>query len=786
MLLALAFVIGGCDSGNGGGQKDPPPAPAQPGPPSEEPPTTPPPPSEPPPTTPPPSEPPITPPPSEPPPTTPPPAISGLDARPSNTTCIAPQRATGSVTIGTQRAFPNLGFKDPATGASYNPILMLQAPSDTSRWFVAGKVGIVQVFDNKEDVTTTSDFLDIRARVESSCAECGFLGMAFHPNFPATPRVYVTYTTLQRSLRGPDTRLSEFTSSDGGRTLDPGSERVVLRIVKDGEHHHGGHIAFGPDGYLYFAAGDGQGTRVDSAQRLTTLRGKMIRIDIKRTTGAALYGIPPDNPFADSTALCNLDGTGPQNCPEIYALGLRNPWRWSFDRQTGDIWLGDVGASSREEVNRIVRGGNYGWRCFEGTLPTTTQGVGVCEPPEDPQPPVAEYDREFGRAVTGGYVYRGTAIPALFGRYVFGDFVSGRIWDIPNDTQPTMLMTGGLETGLNISSFAEGHDGELYALNMYGGVNRIIGAGGSQSGGVATQLSATGCVDPSNPTQPASGLIPYAPHAEFWSDGAAKERWIGLPDGQNITVGADGDWDFPNGTVLMKNFRLNDRLFETRLFMRHPDGVWSGYTYEWNAQGSDATLVRGGKQATIEGQTWIYPSEAQCLQCHSQAAGGSLGLETRQLAFNITYPQTGRNAHQLLTLNEIGTLAAPIANPTEQLPYPKPTGTAGTLDERARSYLHTNCSQCHRPGGPTPSDMDLRYDTALANTKACNVEPGLGDLGLTDARLIAPGAPDRSVLAARINRRNTDEAMPPVGSMQVDTAGVTLIREWIASLAGCN
>src|SRR5512138_750794 len=167
MLLALVFVIGGCDSGNGGGQTVPPPSPAQPSPPGEQPPpTTPPPPSEPPPTT---------PPPSEPPPTTPPPAISGLDARPSNTTCIAPQRATGSVTIGTQPAFPNLGFRDPATRASYNPILMLQAPGDTSRWFVAGKVGIVQVFDNREDVAATSDFLDIRARVESSCAECGFL-----------------------------------------------------------------------------------------------------------------------------------------------------------------------------------------------------------------------------------------------------------------------------------------------------------------------------------------------------------------------------------------------------------------------------------------------------------------------------------------------------------------------------------------------------------------------------------------------------------------------------------
>jgi mono/diheme cytochrome c family protein len=220
--------------------------------------------------------------------------------------------------------------------------------------------------------------------------------------------------------------------------------------------------------------------------------------------------------------------------------------------------------------------------------------------------------------------------------------------------------------------------------------------------------------------------------------------------------------------------------------MRHPDGVWAGYSYEWNAQGNDATLVRGGKRATIDGQTWIYPSEAQCVQCHTEAAGASLGLETRQLAFNIRYPQTGRDAHQLVTLNAINTLTPPIANPGGEVPYPDPSGTVGTLGERARAYLHTNCAQCHRPNGPTPSDMDLRYDTALADTNACGVVPGHGDLGIANARLIAPGAPDRSLLPARMNARGVPEAMPPLASSLVDTAGVTLIRNWIGSLASCD
>jgi uncharacterized repeat protein (TIGR03806 family) len=650
---------------------------------------------------------------------------------------------------------------------------MVQAPRDNRRWYVTERFGAVRVFDNDPAVSAASIVMDISSRVESTCAECGLLGMAFHPDFPATPRVYLTYTSVERTRPGgPDTHLSEFTSPDRGLTLNPDSERIVMKIPKSNEHHHGGRIIFGPDGNLWFGVGDGNSAVTNDAQDLKTVLGKMIRIDIRGTTGSALYRIPPDNPFASSTELCNVSGRGAQNCPEIWAWGLRNPWGWSFDRATGDLWVSDVGAATIEEVNRVVRGGNYGWRCFEGTLET---GRGCGTPVGPMLPPVAEYSHELGRAVTGGYVYRGSALPSLVGRYIFGDFVTGRIWHIPNDTAPTMTMTGGYESGLNITSFAEDQNGELYVLNIQGNVHRITASSGSSGPGVPTKLSATGC-----------GLIPYAPSAPFWSDGAAKERWIGLPDGQNITVGADGDWDFPNGTVLMKNFRLDDRLIETRLFMRHPDGVWAGYTYEWDAQGNDATLVRGGKRAPIGSQTWIYPSEAQCGQCHTEAAGRSLGLETKQLAFSITYPQTGRNGHQLLTLNAINTLAPPIAEPTAETPYANPTGTAGPLGERARAYLHTNCSQCHRPGGPTTSNMDLRYSTPLANTNACDVAPGLGDLGLANARLIAPGAPERSVIPARMNLRDNDDMMPPLGSARVDTGGVALIREWIDSLASCN
>jgi uncharacterized repeat protein (TIGR03806 family) len=670
---------------------------------------------------------------------------------------------------------------------------MLQLKGDSSRWFVVERFGTVRVFNNDPAVTATSDFINIIPRVESSCAECGLLSMAFHPDFPATPRVYLFYTTLDRPMGGPTSRLSEFTSRDGGLTLDPDSERVVLTLQKESVHHHAGHMAFGTDGNLYVSTGDGNSWRNDNGQRLTTILGKILRIDIRGTTGDALYQIPADNPFAASTAFCNVTGYGTtQNCPEIYAWGFRNPFSWSFDRQTGDMWVGDVGESDIEEVSRVKRGGNYGWRCFEGTRDNSTNPLfpaatgAACAGKTGLQPPIAEFPHSVGHAVTGGYVYRGKAVPGLVGRYVFADFSTGRVWDIPNDTQPTMTMTSttGLETGFYISSFAEDNDGELYLTNIYRDLHRVTASGGTATG-VATQLSATGCVSPTNATLPASGLIPYTPNAGFWSDGAVKERWIGLPNGKNITAGTDGDWDFPNGTVLMKNFRLDNRLVETRLFMRHPDGVWAGYSYEWNTQQTDATLVRGGKQTTVSGQTWTYPSEGQCVLCHNEAAGRSLGLETKQLAFNITYPQTGRNAHQLVTLNAINTMTTPIANPEDQVPYPNPFGTSGTLGERARSYLHTNCAQCHRPGGPTPTDMDLRYSTALPDTHACNVVAGLGDLGIANARLIVPGAATRSVLIERMSRRDAN-GMPPVASAKVDAEGAALLTSWVNSLTNCD
>jgi uncharacterized repeat protein (TIGR03806 family) len=711
------------------------------------------------------------------------PVISGLDARPVNSSCLAGDAPSESQSLAVERVFPGLTFSV--------PVLMLQEPASTARWYVVQKTGIVYVFDNQPGIGTRRVFINASGQIAVNASdpndERGLLGMAFHPDYPANPRVYLSYTATD--LGQLVTRVVEYQTRDAGQTLDASSAVTVLQTYQPAGNHNGGHIAFGPDGLLYIGRGDGGGGgdqhgAIGNGQRLSTLLGKLLRIDVDGSTGGARYAIPPDNPYAGNT-LCNNDvGAFAASCPEIYAYGFRNPWRWSFDRGSGELWLGDVGQNAWEEVNRVTLGGNYGWRCREGNHdyqpscgPNAASSIN----------PIAEYSHAQGVSITGGFVYRGSSIPSLAGRYVFGDFGSGQIWNVARDTAPTREVTSGFDSQLNISSFAQDAAGEIYVVHYGGGLYRLR-AGAGTGRVIPAQLSATGCVSAGNATQPAIGLVPYAPNAPFWSDGAVKSRFLALPDGQRISVGSDGDFDFPNGSVLVKNFRLGNQLVETRLFMRHNNGEWAGYTYEWNAQGSDATRVVGGKSAQVAGQSWLFPSEAQCLLCHSSAAGRTLGLEIAQLNGQFGYSATGRTANQLSTLAAIGMLSAPLAQPVAQLAaLPDPFGTAGTLNTRARAWLHSNCSNCHRPGGGTPVNLDLRHTTALASTNACEVMP-VRNLGVANARIIAVGGTDpaaRSMLVLRPGRNDAD-AMPPLLPRVVDPAGVALLTSWVNSLTSCN
>ena len=698
----------------------------------------------------------------------------GLDERPANATCVAPPRPTGTAAVSVQRVFPELSFSQ--------PLLMLQVPGDASRWFVLEKTGRARVLDNQPGVATSSIFLDL-SLIVNTASEGGLLGMAFAPDWATSRIAYVSYTRTPAG-GGMQSVVSRFTSADGGQTLNPASEQVLLTINQPFNNHNGGDIEFGPDGYLYLGMGDGgsSGDPQNNAQNTHNLLGTFIRIDV---SGGGDYTIPADNPFAGNPR-CGTSasaGSGNAPCPEIYAWGLRNPWRFSFDHVTGRLWAGDVGQNAREEINLIERGGNYGWRFREGFIcfnpSSNCPSAGLIDP-------VIDYPHSEGRSVTGGYVYRGDAQPTLQGRYVFGDFISGRIWALESDEDGVFSKVELANTSHSISSFGSGHDGEIYVVDFGGGLYRLQPAGAGSTDTIPDDLVDTGCVDPANPAEPAPGLIPYRPNASFWSDGAAKERWLAVPDGVSIAVADDGDFGFPPGSVLMKHFRRQGQLIETRLFMRHPDGIWAGYTYAWNAAQTEARRVVGGALEQPGGQLWLYPSETECMQCHTAAAGRSLGLELAQLNGELLYPSTGRTANQLVTLDAIELLTPPLPGEPASLPaLPDPFGD-GSLEQRARAYLHTNCAGCHRPNGPTPSDIDLRHDTPLAQTGTCDIAGTTGsNLGVADARLLAPGDAGRSLLWLRMDRRDA-HAMPPIGSLEVDTDGVALIGAWIASLERCN
>jgi glucose/arabinose dehydrogenase len=368
-----------------------------------------------------------------------------------------------STGIETPRAFPNLDFA--------SPVALVQVPNDPSRWFVVEQRGRIYVFENDPQVPGPDEVLDLRNRVHHE-GEAGLLGMAFHPDFATNGRVYLNFTELVGARLSSVT--AEFTSPDGGQTLDPDSERVLLTVDKPATNHNGGNIAFGPDGFLYIGLGDGGGAGdpQGNAQNPERLLGKMLRIDVNSQPGGAPYGIPAGaagNPFAGNP-LCNEDGSGTQACPEIYALGFRNPWRWSFDSQSGDLWVGDVGQNDFEEIDIVERGENYGWdiregaHCFEPPTGCDTQ---------DLTDPVAEYGRDLGFSITGGYVYRGLQTTQVAGNYVFGDFGGMIAWlqqdgaggfDVQELVEQSCAPPGA-SGALQISSFAQDSDGELYVLD---------------------------------------------------------------------------------------------------------------------------------------------------------------------------------------------------------------------------------------------------------------------------------------------------------------------------------
>jgi hypothetical protein len=415
-----------------------------------------------------------------------------------------------------------------ATGL-VNPVFVTGARDGTNRLFIVEQAGTIRVMPAGGG--TTSLFLDIRTRVRSG-GEQGLLGLAFHPSYSSNRRFFVYYT---RAADGAIV-IAEYAAAAANRDAADPTERVLLTIPHPSfTNHNGGMIVFGPDGYLYIGVGDG-GSGNDppnNAQNRNALLGKLLRIDVNGQSGSLPYAIPPSNPFVGS-----IDGRD-----EIFAYGLRNPWRFAFDRVTNQLWIADVGQGDREEVNTPIQsGGNYGWRVYEGTACTNTDRA-LCTP-SNYLFPIFDYGHTGGRcSITGGYVYRGVRNSLAAGLYIYGDYCSGEIFAWDGTAQRLLL-----DTPLSISSFGEDDSGEIYVVGLNGVVSRIAAVA---DGGATCPQNVTVAQLPVNRSGETTTISVTAPAGCQWTATSTVE-WITFPSG---TSGAGP------GTLTLSVPRYTGRLF---------------------------------------------------------------------------------------------------------------------------------------------------------------------------------------------------------------------------------
>jgi uncharacterized repeat protein (TIGR03806 family) len=662
----------------------------------------------------------------------------GLEQRRTVTGVTFPTGLPQPTPLNTVVAFPNVSFPD--------PVFLTVAPGDQDNLYVVEQDGRIQVFENDPTTSTKRLFLDIAIKVNSSGSEEGLLGLAFDPDYETNGYFYVNYTASSPRR----TVIARYTATGMPLAGDASTEQILLEFDQPEPNHNGGMLAFGRDGMLYIATGDGGGSDDpdDNAQSLGNLLGKILRI---HPSGS----IPPDNPFVGVLGARE----------EIWAYGLRNPWRFSFDRDTGTLWAGDVGQYLIEEIDIIVKGANYGWRVYEGDRSNINPGS---LPATDFTAPVHTYPHPTGFAIVGGYVYRGDDLPSLVGAYVYADNVTGRVWALVHDGNQVISnrQVGSLQSP---SSFGQDHDGEIYICNLDD--NRIyhLEERSVMPPAIPQTLSDTGLFANTANLTPSLGLIEYDVNAPLWTDGAEKRYWLALPGSARIGFHPTEAWDFPVGTVIVKHFELAGQRVETRVLV-HATSGWQGFSYRWNQAQDDADLLSGSLTENINGQDWYFPSRADCLTCHNAAAGDVLGIRTRQLNRDFDYPALTDN--QLRSWRHIQLFMADIGDFTRYEALADPSDTAATTDERARAYLQANCSFCHLPNGPAPVDMDLRYGLPIAQMRIVGVPAVAG------GTRVNPGSSATSLLWERMSARGLAQ-MPPLATNLVDTAGADLLALWI-------
>ena len=734
--------------------------------------------------------------------------------------------------VDVAEAFPALDWESPIEAKPF--------PGQAGQLMVVEMDGRIFKLADNDTTTTRTEVLNITDRVwylnwdqgAPTHKHGGILSTAFHPKFgtgQGKDFLYVYY--LHHPVDdSPDAqvdenhpfynRLARFTWN--GSAFVPSSEQILLHLHDTAKGHEGGGMAFGSDGFLYLAFGDGgdeSSSATEHTQKLDVrARSGAWRMDVDMLGGTVSrpirrqpagpgsysqnYYVPRDNPWAEAQ-----NGPTASVLEEFYAIGLREPHRMSFDPASG-FWIGDVGANAWEEVDVMDAPGlNFQWNYKEGSangfsaMPNPLIGLD--------RPPVHDYSHTIGNCVIGGFVYRGTALPNLHGKYLFGDNGTQVLYALEFDpVTKAKISVQQFGTGRpaaiwnGISSFGIDTHEEPLLLQLGAGVNGAaqisrIKPAGPPNGGTwiyPPLLSQTGVFTNLPALTPAPSMIPYDVNMPLWSAGMHKKRWVMIPnDGvansaaEQITYSESAAWQLPVGTVFVKHFARpdNDAPLETRIMVHGTDG-WGGVTYKWRPDGTEADLMdEGGEEMLTIGTktfSYTYPSRNQCNLCHTPVAGPVLGFRTRQLNRDFDYPG-GEIANQIESLSVAGFLAqsittAQLASVTTSAAIEDP----GVSDERwVRSYFDSNCSHCHQPGGGSRAFFDARFTTPLAN-QSILCGPVIDGLGAPAPAVVKPGSPENSVLFLRMNTIDVCCSMPPLAKGIVDNEAVARVADWILGM----
>jgi glucose/arabinose dehydrogenase len=723
------------------------------------------------------------------------------------------------------------------------PLSVVAAPGETDRLFVLSKTGTIDVItdlEGKQGGPKKSTFMDLTPYLRKKgwglgeAVEWGLLGMAFHPNFKENGYFYITYnpTVPEKGRAVGFDRVSRFSvSKTNPNEADMTSELPLITQLDEAPNHNGGCIKFGADGYLYFSNGD-EGNANDSYDNARFVDkdffAAIYRIDVdckpgnlepnahaqqsltfpsavNVVEGKAAYRVPADNPLVGIKEYFGKAVDPAKVRTEIYANGLRNTWRFSFDDATGRLFAAEVGQDLHEEVDLIEKGGNYGWSYRESfhdgpRVKSTPAGAAFKEPIYEYGHRRVQRDNFAGDSISGGFVYRGTKFAELTGAYIFGDYVSGRVWALKEKEGKWTPQLLASNVGVPVEFSADPRNGDILFCDIgelrpgaVGRVARLVRTG-VQGPKPPALLSQVGAFKDLKTLEPAEGMVAYEPNVSFWSDYALKSRWFMVPRA-SATIGFDatGNWKFPAGMVWVKHFDMEmtrgdvgtKRRLETRFIVKNGGGVY-GITYRWRPDGTDADLVPEGgmdEELTInEGgkarkQLWHYPSQSECLSCHSAVTGGVLGMNTWQM----NGKGEGRE-NQIEMMRRMGYFSAqtPVPEVKTLGAYAKADDASASLEWRVRSYLGANCVQCHQPGGVVQGLFDVRPTTPLDATHL--IEGALGSSRGDDAaRVLAPGDLVHSMMLRRVQGDGVPR-MPPLATYERDLADEELLKAYIGSL----